>query len=125
MTKTMLMLGLFFLQIRESIKKMNHVQNQQTKKKKVVSVLRHPVINLKKVARVPAKDRKEVLNVLKSKVRKRRQGTSSKGVKVTNGEASNMSGSSEGSACDDWKNWVILHGNEEVAVEDVWGICNN
>jgi hypothetical protein len=22
----------------------------------------------------------------------------------------------------DWENWVIMHGNEKVAVEDVWGI---
>ncbi|MCI96836.1 endonuclease/exonuclease/phosphatase family protein, partial [Trifolium medium] len=22
----------------------------------------------------------------------------------------------------DWKNWVVMHGNERMAVEDVWGI---
>jgi len=40
-------------------------------KKKVGGVLRHPVLTLKKVARLPIKDREEVIKVLKnSKVMK-------------------------------------------------------
>jgi len=27
-----------------------------------------------------------------------------------------------GSVNNDWSNWVVLHGNGAVAVEDIWGI---
>ncbi|MCI92718.1 sulfate transporter, partial [Trifolium medium] len=32
------------------------------------------------------------------------------------------SGSSQESVNKDWENWVVMHGTEKVAVEDVWGI---
>jgi len=30
--------------------------------------------------------------------------------------------SSMSSVNNGWKNWIILHGNEEVSLDDVWGI---
>jgi len=31
-------------------------------------------------------------------------------------------GASSSYVNNDWKNWVVFHGNEEVEVEDVWGM---
>jgi hypothetical protein len=30
--------------------------------------------------------------------------------------------SSSALVSNDWKHWVVMHGNEKVAVEDVWGL---
>jgi len=49
------------------------------------SVLRNPVVSLKKVARMPTKDRKKVLMELKHQVSKRRGGSVSNGLKVVVG----------------------------------------
>jgi hypothetical protein len=71
---------------------------------------------------MPTKDRTVVLKELKRQVRKRRGKSGFNSVKVTNKAASNKSASSEVSVPNNWRNWVVLRGNEEVAVEDVWGI---
>jgi len=44
------------------------------------------------------------------------------GVKVKTGVISGPSETSQASVNNDWQNYVVLHGDEEVAVEDVWGI---
>jgi hypothetical protein len=49
------------------------------------SVFRHPVVSLKKVARMPDKDRKAVLKELKHYVSKQRGGSVSNGLKVNVG----------------------------------------
>ncbi|MCI81338.1 endonuclease/exonuclease/phosphatase family protein, partial [Trifolium medium] len=74
------------------------------------------------VARLPGKDRKEVLKILKKEVRRRRGGSrATKSVEVVK-QVSSDSGSSQASVNKDWENWVVMHGTEKVAVEDVWGI---
>lgn len=92
------------------------------KRKKVDGVLRHYVHSLKKVARLPCMDRSSVLKILKNRVRKR-QGSArlKKGVDVVALSKSN-SPSSSSSVNNDWSNWVVMHGVDKVAVEDVWGI---
>ncbi|GAU51172.1 hypothetical protein TSUD_412070 [Trifolium subterraneum] len=91
-------------------------------KKKVRGVLRHTVSSLKKVARLPCKDRAEVIKILKKEVRKRsgRQ-IVDKSVNVVTQVNSN-SGSSLGSVNKDWEHWVALHGSAEVAEEDERGM---
>ena len=39
------------------------------------------------------------------------------------GEDRNSSVCSQASVNKDWENWAVLHGNNEVAVEDVWAIA--
>ncbi|AET02659.2 DUF4283 domain protein [Medicago truncatula] len=92
------------------------------KRKKVNGVLRHSVISLKKVAQLPSKDRSTVLHILKSKSRKL-QGSDrlKKVVKVVSSGVSEGSSSSR-SVNNDWVNWVAVHGNEKVAVDDVKSI---
>ncbi|MCI09432.1 endonuclease/exonuclease/phosphatase family protein, partial [Trifolium medium] len=66
-----------------------------TRRRKAGGLLRHSLYSLKKVARLPSKDRSEVLNVLKKNMRRRR------------------GGNEVNRSCT---------GNEQVAVDDVWGI---
>jgi hypothetical protein len=83
-------------------------------KKKVGGVLRHTMQNLKKVARLPGKDRKEVLKVLKREVRRRqRRNAVTKSAQVLK-QVDSDTGSSLASVNKDWENWMIMHGNEEV-----------
>jgi hypothetical protein len=100
----------------------NQVGFVDKKRKKVDGVLRHFVHSLKKVARLPCKDRSNVLKILKKKVRKR-QGSNrlKKAVDVVSHRNSNSS-CSIGSENNDWSHRVVVHGNEKVAVEEVWGI---
>ncbi|MCI16466.1 DUF4283 domain protein, partial [Trifolium medium] len=87
-------------------------------KKKVGGVLHHTMQNLRKVARLPGKDRKEVLKILKKEVRRRQGGSrATTSVEVVK-QVSSDSGSSLASVNKDWENWVVMHGNEKVAVED-------
>ncbi|MCI22261.1 sulfate transporter, partial [Trifolium medium] len=85
-------------------------------------IMRHSLYNLKKVARLPSKDRSEVLKVLKKKVRHRRGGSGDhRSCSVIPQTSSGVSASSV-SVNNDWKHWVVLQGNEQVAVDDVWGV---
>ncbi|AES88382.2 hypothetical protein MTR_4g054200 [Medicago truncatula] len=85
-------------------------------------ILRHSVHSLKKAARLPCKDRSSVLKILKKNVRKR-QGSDrlKKAVDVVSHSVYDGNSSSD-SVNNDWSHWVVLKGNEKVAVEDVWGI---
>jgi hypothetical protein len=80
--------------------------------KKAGGVLRHRVHSLKKIARLPTKDRGEVLKVL-GKCARRRKGAD---------HAASTESSASGSTNNDWKNWVTVHGNDQMDVDDVWGI---
>ncbi|MCI21881.1 hypothetical protein A2U01_0043052, partial [Trifolium medium] len=72
--------------------------------------------------RLPGKDRREVLKILKKEVRKRSgRSRTNKSVEVVHQDRSG-SDSSVASVNKDWEHWVVLHRNEKVAVEDVWGI---
>ncbi|MCI47073.1 sulfate transporter, partial [Trifolium medium] len=37
-------------------------------------------------------------------------------------QGSSAEASTLASVNNDWKHWVVMHGNEQMAVEDVWGI---
>ena len=85
-------------------------------------LLRHLVQNLNKNARLPSKDRYEVMKILKKKVRKRHgKDRLKRSVEVVN-QCSSYENSSMTSVNNDWKHWVVLHGNEKAVVDDVWGI---
>jgi len=96
----------------------HNVKNKEVHltKKKLDGVLRHPGGCLKKVARLPATDRKATLHELQHQVRKRGGGNLKAGSSET---------TSEVSLNNDWKNCIVLHGNEQVAVDYVWGIGNS
>ena len=88
------------------------------KEVKLDNKLKHSARNLKKIARLPVDDRKQVLKILMKKVHRRR------GVKMAdalNNVVSKGSHVSEfsSSASNDWKNWVVLRGKDEVVKEDI------
>ncbi|CAJ2667463.1 unnamed protein product [Trifolium pratense] len=95
---------------------------QDQRRRRAGGLLRHPVHSLKKVARMPSKDRREVLKVLKKSVRQRRGGDGVNRSCTMSRQASSDDSSSLGSVNNDWKNWVAIHGNDQLAVDDVWGI---
>lgn len=85
-------------------------------------LLQHSVHSLQKVARLPSKDRSEVLIFLKKKVCKcHGKDRVNKAVSVVN-QGSSKEILSSTSVNNDWKNWVVMNGNEQVTVVDVWGI---
>jgi len=92
------------------------------RRKKVEGALRHPMHSLKKVARLPSKDRKAVMHILKKGGRKY-QGSSKlkNAVTMLSREVSEDSVSSN-SVTNDWENWVVLHGSEKLVREDVRNI---
>ncbi|MCI38980.1 sulfate transporter, partial [Trifolium medium] len=75
-----------------------------------------------KVAKLPAKDRREVLKILKRNVCRRKGGKSiNRSCKVLH-QSSSEAASSSVSINNDWKNWMVMHGDERMVVDDVWGI---
>ncbi|PNX78571.1 hypothetical protein L195_g034549 [Trifolium pratense] len=92
------------------------------RRRKAGGVLRHPFHSLKKVARMPSKDRSEVLKALKKNVRRRRGGDGFNRSCSMSCLGSSGGSNSSGSVNNDWTNWVAVHGNDQLAVDDVWGI---
>jgi hypothetical protein len=97
--------------IFSATKRANRVDHQKgrTGPKKAGGVLRHPVHSLKKIARLPSKDRGEVLKALGKCVRRRRGG----------GQAISAEASTSGPTNNDWQNWVTVHGDNQMVVDDV------
>jgi len=85
-------------------------------RKKGNGSLRHCAQNLKRIARLSDKDRKELLRVLQRN-KKRRKMVSD----VHKGKSIDASATveSQSSVNNDWENWLVLHGNEKTKSEDV------
>ncbi|PNX71513.1 putative sulfate transporter, partial [Trifolium pratense] len=92
------------------------------RKSKEGGPLRHPFHSIKKVARMPSNDRRDVLKVLKKSIRRRRGGDEVNRSCSVRRRASLDESSSSASVNNDWKNWVAMQGTEQMAVDDVWGI---
>jgi len=74
------------------------------------------------VARLSFKDRRVVLKVLKNRAQRRKKSANSHSVSGEPVQANSDEGSSSASVNKDWNNWVVLHGKEKEAAEDVWGL---
>jgi len=103
------------------------IMNIVAKRKKAGGALQHPVLTLKKVARLPIKDREEVLkvlrkskimNALKHKIRNRRRQRAkvTRSLEDVNHNSFNKS-SSHVSVQNDWKNWMSLNGSEDAKLK--------
>jgi hypothetical protein len=93
---------------------------QAQRRKKVDGVMRHNVHSLKKVARLPNKDRAAVMKYLKKKNGCKHQGSTNLKKAVTRISKDLSDGSSSSSSVNnDLKHWVVLHGSEKVVREDV------
>ena len=100
-------------------------------RKKAGGVLRHPVFTLKKVARLPSRDREEVMKVLekssvmevlKQKVRNRQRQRERVSKSLEVNQCSNIESASVDSVNNDWKHWVTLQGKDKAIEEDIQGI---
>ncbi|KAK2455218.1 hypothetical protein QL285_002693 [Trifolium repens] len=90
----------------------------------VGGALRHLLFSLKRVARLPSEDRKEVMRILKKNARRRRnrgKDNQSCGVVL---QTSSEGVTTSSSVNNDWKNWVALQGNYRVVEDDVMNIGN-
>lgn len=85
-------------------------------------VLRHPIHSLKKIARLPTKDRGEALKALGRCVRRRRAGDHANESNSASCQVSSDLRSTSGTSDNDWRNWVAVHGNDQLAMEDIRGI---
>ncbi|PNX89484.1 hypothetical protein L195_g045604 [Trifolium pratense] len=102
--------------------KVKKKEQHDPRRRKAGGLLRHPLHSLKKVARMPCNDRREVLKVLKKSVRRRRGGDDYNRSCSVSRRASAEDSSSSVSINNDWMNWVAVQGNDQMAVDDVWGI---
>jgi hypothetical protein len=92
------------------------ISSSKSKKKKSLEVnFKHSAGFVKRIARLPMSDRKEILKVLKKQERKRR--VLSKATKLM--ATSNSSNTSISSVNKDLEHWAILHDKNEVVAEDV------
>ncbi|GAU12613.1 hypothetical protein TSUD_132230 [Trifolium subterraneum] len=98
------------------------VENLDPKRRKAGGPLRHSLFSLKKVARLPSEDRSEVLKILSKSVRRRRGGKGLNQSGVASIQASSEESSASASVNNDWKNWVVMQGNDQVPEDDVRAI---
>jgi len=88
-----------------------------TPEKKSDNIFKHWTGFVKRVARMPLADRREILKILKKKERKRKVCTNkSKETSTSNSESSK---NSTPSVNNDWANWVVLHEKSNAVKEDV------
>lgn len=94
--------------------------------KRNVGGFKHSSRNLKRVARMPAKDRLEILKILKKQARDQRArflSHSSKAKRAAKSQGSKTnSDSSISSVNKEWEHWVSLQGGHKATAEDVCGI---
>lgn len=89
-------------------------------KLKIGGKLNYSAHNLKKIARLPDNDRKQVLKIFMKKVCRRRGVKKSDVLSHAISKGSHVSDSfSSASVNNDWKNWVMLHGKEKMVKNDV------
>jgi leucyl aminopeptidase (aminopeptidase T) len=74
---------------------------------------------MKKVARMPAAERKQILRILKRQKRTRREGKDSSPAKAVTTSSSETSKNSSSSVNKDLENWVLVRGKAESVAEDV------
>lgn len=106
---------------KQSLKSNIVVESKLQNKLKAGGKLKHSAHNLKKIARLPDKDRKQVLNILMKKVRRR------KAVKLADalpdsmlsGTQTSGSSSSESVNNNDRKNWLLMKGKEKEVQNDI------
>jgi hypothetical protein len=81
--------------------------------------LRNSLCSLKRIARLPINDRREVMQILQKNARRRKhRGVASRSRK-TGSRASAEGVTSSSSVNNDWKHWVAMQGNERAVEVDV------
>jgi hypothetical protein len=99
-----------------------------TSKERNFGDFKHSSHNLKRVARMPAKDRLEILKILKKQAREQRArflSNSSKSKRAAKSQWSKTnSDTSISSVNKEWEHWVSLQGGNKATAEDMCGIAD-
>jgi hypothetical protein len=88
-------------------------------KTKAGSFLQHSLCSLKRIARLPIKDSREVLQILQKNARKRRPRGAASRSRATGSRASAEDGLSSSSVNNDWKHWVAMKVHDHAVEDDV------
>jgi hypothetical protein len=100
---------------RDQLKKAGQGQS----KTKGGGFLQHSLHSLKRIARLPINDRREVLHVLQKTARKSRPRGASTRSRATGSRVSAADGQSSSSVNNDWQHWVAMQGREGAVEDDV------
>ncbi|KAK2452896.1 hypothetical protein QL285_000647 [Trifolium repens] len=100
---------------RDQLKKAGQGQS----KTKGGGFLQHSLHSLKRIARLPINDRREVLQVLQKTARKRRPRGAASRSRATGSRVSADEGQSSSSVNNDWKHWVAMQGRDRAVKDDV------
>jgi len=82
----------------------------------------YPMGFVKRVARMPASERRKILKVLNRHKRQRRVVNECTQSMTSTNSTSEASGNSSSSVSKDWENWVLVRGKTEKVMEDVKNI---
>jgi hypothetical protein len=102
--------------LRESRQRGEH---RVANKRKATGPLCHALFSLKQIARLPDKDRREVLRILHKNTRRAQGRRDVHSSREGDLKASDGVSTSSGSVNNDWKHWVAMQGDEKKVVEDV------
>ncbi|KAK2392456.1 hypothetical protein QL285_065814 [Trifolium repens] len=105
---------------RDQLKKADMGQS----KTKTGGFLRHSRFSLKRIARLPIDDRREVMQILQKNARKRRSREAASRSRATGARASATDGHSSSSVNNDWKHWVAMQGQDHAVEDDVLEVGN-
>lgn len=92
---------------------------QFASKKRPTGKSKHSVGFLKRVARMPSADRKEILKIMKKQNQKWKPSKVSQTSQPANISTSDSSKNSSSSVNKDWESWVVLYAKSEGASKDV------
>jgi len=87
--------------------------------KKKGAAIKHSVGFMKRVARMPEMDRKQILKFLKKQERLKKAHKAKHHSKEAGNSTSDSSKNSTSSVNKDWENWVLVHGKPRAVVDDV------
>ncbi|KAK2351443.1 heterogeneous nuclear ribonucleoprotein A0 [Trifolium repens] len=88
-------------------------------KTKAKSFLQHSLFSLKRIARLPINDHREVLQILQKNARKRRPRGAASRSRATGSRASAEDGHSSSSINNDWKHRVAMQGRDHAVEDDI------
>jgi hypothetical protein len=95
------------------------VEHKGAKKKKGGGPLCHTLFSLKRIARLPSSDHRQVLHILHKNARKEKDRGVGRSSREETSRASDVADSSSDSVDNDWKHWVALQGDDGKAAADV------
>jgi hypothetical protein len=93
-------------------------------KTKVGGLLRHSLFSLKRIARLPADDRRKVMQILQKNARRRRPRRVARRSRASGSRASAEDGTSSSSINNDWQHWVAMQGHDHAVEDDVREVGN-